>query len=156
MLQGKPKAIQHSNTRLSGQPEDEELPAAAQPRHTLPGAAYGHVATPSMTPGVEHTPLMTWGQLEGTPMRLDPFEGPPVPSGNEGPQFHISATPVREDLGRKISQKATVSLHSNLRGQGGPRSPGGWQTPGGLTPLPGSGAAACLCCVRCVSLCMAS
>ena len=109
------------------------------PKHEAPGAAYSHVATPSMTPGVEHTPLMTWGQLEGTPMRLDPSDGPPLPQGNEGPQFHIARAPAREDLGRKISQRATTSLHTNLRGQGGARTPGDWQSPGGFTPQPGTG-----------------
>ena len=99
------------------------------------------MATPSMTPGVEHTPLMTWGQLEGTPMRLDPSDGPPLAQGSEGPQFHIARTPAREDLGRKISQRATTSLHTNLRGQGGGRSPGDWQSPGGFTPQPGTGRA---------------
>ena len=45
---------------------------------------------PSFTPGVEESPFITWGDLQGTPLRLDPEDDIEVdPAGASGPQFTI-------------------------------------------------------------------
>ena len=48
------------------------------------------LATPSFTPGPDESPFVTWGDLEGTPLRLDPADDIAVdPSAAAGPQFHV-------------------------------------------------------------------
>jgi protein DGCR14 len=57
-------------------------------------------ATPSLSPTRMGTPQMTWGSIEGTPMLI---------SGNAtpGPQFSLPQISKREQLGMKLSEKAS-------------------------------------------------
>lgn len=57
-------------------------------------------ATPSLSPTRIGTPQMTWGSIEGTPMLI---------SGNAtpGPQFSLPQVSKREQLGMKLSEKAS-------------------------------------------------
>ncbi len=98
-LQGAPKAINRSGTRLAGASvpgsSRADTPSSAsesEGAHAAgaPGGEYSVLATPSFTPGVEESPFMTWGDLEGTPLRLDPGDDVAVdPGAAQGPQFHV-------------------------------------------------------------------
>lgn len=70
-----------------------ETPSSASESEGAAGAAgggYSVLATPSFTPGVEESPFMTWGDLEGTPLRLDPGDDIAVdPGAAQGPHFHV-------------------------------------------------------------------
>ena len=37
---------------------------------------YSFVRTPSPMPGVDESPFITWGEIEGTPLRLEPEDTP--------------------------------------------------------------------------------
>lgn len=55
------------------------------------GQDYSILATPSFTPGVEDSPFITWGDIQGTPLRLDPEDDIEVDAaGASGPQFSIA------------------------------------------------------------------
>ncbi|KAI9316198.1 nuclear protein DGCR14 [Dichotomocladium elegans] len=57
-------------------------------------------ATPSPNPSRIGTPMMTWGSIEGTPMLISGSETP-------GPQFSLPKVSRREELGMKLSEKAS-------------------------------------------------
>ena len=98
-LQGPPKAINRTGTRFT----PAAVPGAATPSSTddspsmaslggseAPGQDYSILATPSFTPGVQESPFITWGDLQGTPLRLDPEDDVEVdPAAAPGPQFSI-------------------------------------------------------------------
>ena len=98
-LQGPPKAINRTGTRFT----PTAVPGAATPSSTddspsiaslggseAPGQDYSILATPSFTPGEQESPFITWGDLQGTPLRLDPEDDVEVdPAAASGPQFSI-------------------------------------------------------------------
>ncbi|CAL5038724.1 unnamed protein product [Urochloa decumbens] len=89
---------------------------------------YSFVRTPSPAPGVDESPFMTWGEIDGTPLRLDPDETPGGSGGGETVQFKIPPPPARDvkahllsrDAARKIKERSKVfhkpPLPSPVRG----------------------------------------
>ncbi|KAJ8655691.1 hypothetical protein O0I10_008576 [Lichtheimia ornata] len=57
-------------------------------------------ATPSPNPSRIGTPIMTWGSIEGSPTLLNSSETP-------GPRFSLPKVCKREELGMKLSEKAS-------------------------------------------------
>lgn len=57
-------------------------------------------ATPTLSPGRAGTPMMTWGSIEGTPLLISGSQTP-------GPQFSLPQVSKREELGMKLSEKAS-------------------------------------------------
>lgn len=77
-------------------------------------------STPTLSPSRVGTPQMTWGSIEGTPLLLPGSETP-------GPQFSLPKVSKREELGMRLSEKAskayrkkTSEQQRNVRGT--PRS----------------------------------
>ncbi|RLM54924.1 hypothetical protein C2845_PM10G12990 [Panicum miliaceum] len=89
---------------------------------------YNFVRTPSPAPGVDESPFMTWGEIDGTPLRLDPDETPGGSGGSETAHFKIPPPPARDvkahllsrDAARKIKQRSKIfhkpPLPSPVRG----------------------------------------
>ena len=71
-------------------------------------AGYGFVASPSPRPGEDLSPFVTWGDVESTPVLLDP-SSTPKPS-RDGASFRMPATRKREEIARVLSEKATSSM----------------------------------------------
>jgi protein DGCR14 len=75
------------------------------------GNGYSFVRTPSPAPGVDESPFMTWGEIDGTPLRLDPDE---TPGGSERAHFKMPPPPARDikahllsrDAARKIKERS--------------------------------------------------
>ncbi|XP_021889974.1 protein DGCR14 [Carica papaya] len=72
---------------------------------------YSFVKTPSPAPGADESPFITWGEIEGTPLRLDP-EDPPIDiSGSaEGPHYRIPCAPARDVKAHSLSREAARKL----------------------------------------------
>lgn len=68
-------------------------------------------ASPSPMPGMmpgDESPMMTWGEIEGTPLRLDPSTTPLRP--NLGlPEFKINDITDREKIARDLEEKASAA-----------------------------------------------
>lgn len=58
-------------------------------------------ATPALSPDRVGTPQMTWGSIEGTPLLISGGSQTP------GPQFSLPQVSKREELGMKLSEKAS-------------------------------------------------
>lgn len=58
-------------------------------------------ATPTLSPDRVGTPQMTWGSIEGTPLLISGGSQTP------GPQFSLPQVSKREELGMKLSEKAS-------------------------------------------------
>ncbi|XP_062179072.1 uncharacterized protein LOC133883693 [Phragmites australis] len=77
---------------------------------------YSFVRTPSPAPGVDESPFMTWGEIEGTPLRLDPDDTPGGSGGSETVHFKIPPPPARDvkahllsrDAARKIKERSKI------------------------------------------------
>ncbi|XP_065890184.1 splicing factor ESS-2 homolog [Dysidea avara] len=124
-LQGssKPREIVHENTRLSKEfltktqksfsgvsniskkdavPEKVGVDGLVVNSSDAPNVnGYGFVATPDIRPGVDMSPLMTWGSIEDTPLKVDEVMATP------GPQFKLPKISRREEIGMKLSEKAS-------------------------------------------------
>ncbi|KAI7888407.1 nuclear protein DGCR14 [Mucor mucedo] len=146
----KPKAIAHENTHVISTVETKKAlnilapsdRAAAKgsltPWNQLNGLndsssspgvrGYNLVeSTPTLSPSRVGTPQMTWGSIEGTPLLLPGSETP-------GPQFSLPQVSKREQLGMRLSEKAskayrkkTSEQQRNIRGT--PRSGAGMFSP---------------------------
>uniref|UniRef100_A0A0A8YX98 DGCR14 protein n=1 Tax=Arundo donax TaxID=35708 RepID=A0A0A8YX98_ARUDO len=89
---------------------------------------YSFVRTPSPAPGVDESPFMTWGEIDGTPLRLDPEDTPGGSGGSERAHFKIPHPPARDvkahllsrDAARKIKERSKIfhkpPLPSPVRG----------------------------------------
>lgn len=90
---------------------------------------YSFVRTPSPAPGADESPFITWGEIEGTPLRLDPEDTPlDIGGSGDGPQFKIPMPPSRDvkahslsrDAARKLRERSKMfqkpPLHSPVRG----------------------------------------
>ncbi|CAI9090151.1 OLC1v1024860C1 [Oldenlandia corymbosa var. corymbosa] len=97
---------------------------------------YSFVRTPSPAPGVDESPFITWGEIEGTPVRLEPEDTPiDIGGSGDGPQFKIPLPPSRDvkahslsrEAARKLRERSKMfqkpPLHSPVRG--GSASPSG-------------------------------
>ena len=84
-------------------------------------------STPNLSPSRVGSPLMTWGSIEGTPMLISGSETP-------GPQFSLPKISKREELGMKLSEKASKAYRKKTGErqriiQGTPRSGAGIHSP---------------------------
>ncbi|KAK9839594.1 hypothetical protein WJX84_012037 [Apatococcus fuscideae] len=147
-VQGPPRQISHSNTRMKAS-DAEEHPVAQSPAEPgasshvsgLPGNR-GYVATPSFTPGAGgESPLMTWGDIDGTPLRLDADDDIHVEPVTAGPQFKVPEPAKRDELGRDMAQRARHSLQRKIQArmrtplQSPMGTPGAFGRRGGQTPM---------------------
>ncbi|KAL7311903.1 hypothetical protein PS15m_009613 [Mucor circinelloides] len=85
-------------------------------------------ATPALSPGRVGTPQMTWGSIEGTPLLISGGSQTP------GPQFSLPQVSKREELGMKLSEKASKAYRKKTSErqrsvQGTPRLGAGLMSP---------------------------
>ncbi|KAM0903170.1 hypothetical protein ACQ4PT_018823 [Festuca glaucescens] len=96
---------------------------------------YSFVKTPSPAPGVDESPFMTWGEIDGTPLRLDPDE---TPGGSERSHFKIPPPPVRDVKAHVLSRDAAkrIKARTNMFHKPPLASParGGSASPRTLSP----------------------
>lgn len=77
---------------------------------------YSFVRTPSPAPGVDESPFITWGEIEGTPLRLDPEETPIDIGGSvDGPRYSIPCPPVRDEKAHSLSREAARKLREKSK-----------------------------------------
>ncbi|CAH9060555.1 unnamed protein product [Cuscuta europaea] len=90
---------------------------------------YSYVMTPSPAPGVDGSPFITWGEIEGTPLRLEP-EDTPFDIGGNGERLHynipmpasrdVKAHSLSREASRKLRERSKMfqkpPLHSPVRG----------------------------------------
>ncbi|GAV74589.1 Es2 domain-containing protein, partial [Cephalotus follicularis] len=77
---------------------------------------YSFVKTPSPAPGVDESPFITWGEIEGTPLRLDPEETPiDIGGGGDGPHFRIPCPPARDVKAHSLSREAARKLRERSK-----------------------------------------
>lgn len=125
---GMPKSIEHHNTHITTMDVTiNNTAAAAQapsdiaakngaltPWSQMNGLQSDHTAssphirgyhlvdaTPALSPDRVGTPQMTWGSIEGTPLLISGGSQTP------GPQFSLPQVSKREELGMKLSEKAS-------------------------------------------------
>ncbi|XP_065874465.1 uncharacterized protein [Euphorbia lathyris] len=95
---------------------------------------YNFVRTPSPAPGVDESPFITWGEIEGTPLRLEPEDTPiDIGGSGEGPHFNIPNPPARDVKAHSLSREAARKLRQRSKmfqkpplhspGRGGSASP---------------------------------
>ncbi|MFS7983813.1 putative nuclear protein DGCR14/ESS-2 [Helianthus anomalus] len=95
------------------------------------------VKTPSPAPGVDESPFVTWGEIEGTPLRLEP-EDTPVDisgSGNKS-QFNIPLPPSRDVKAHSLSGEASRKIRDRSRMFQKPPLSSGCASPGARTLSP--------------------
>ncbi|KAJ6334276.1 hypothetical protein OIU78_011221 [Salix suchowensis] len=69
---------------------------------------YSFVRTPSPAPGADESPFITWGEIEGTPMRLEPEDTPiDIGGSGDGPHFKIPNPPARDVKAHSLSREAS-------------------------------------------------
>ncbi|KAJ4893131.1 DGCR14-related [Raphanus sativus] len=72
---------------------------------------YSFVRTPSPAPGLDESPFVTWGEIEGTPMRLDPEDTPIDIGGSaDGPRYNVPSAPARDVRAHSLSRDASRKL----------------------------------------------
>ncbi|KAF8091525.1 hypothetical protein N665_0444s0039 [Sinapis alba] len=72
---------------------------------------FSFVRTPSPAPGLDESPFITWGEIEGTPMRLDPEDTPIDIGGSaDGPHYNIPSAPARDVRAHSLSRDASRKL----------------------------------------------
>lgn len=77
---------------------------------------YSFVKTPSPAPGVDESPFITWGEIEGTPLRLEPEDTPIDIGGNgDGPQFKIPMPPSRDVKAHSLSREAARKIRERSK-----------------------------------------
>ncbi|KAL8150983.1 hypothetical protein V2J09_020791 [Rumex salicifolius] len=77
---------------------------------------YNYVKTPSPAPGVDESPIITWGEIEGTPLRLDPEDTPfDIGGSSDGPHFKIPNMPTRDVKAHSLSREAARNLKERSR-----------------------------------------
>lgn len=77
---------------------------------------YSFVRTPSPAPGVDESPFITWGEIEGTPLRLEPEDTPlDIGGSGDGPQFKIPCPPSRDLKAHSLSREAARNLKERSR-----------------------------------------
>ncbi|WOL02157.1 protein DGCR14 [Canna indica] len=77
---------------------------------------YSFVRTPSPAPGVDESPFMTWGEIEGTPMRLDPEDTPAgVGGSSDGPHFRIPLPSSRDVRAHSLAREAARKVRERSK-----------------------------------------
>ncbi|XP_076884287.1 uncharacterized protein LOC143533352 [Bidens hawaiensis] len=93
---------------------------------------YSFVKTPSPAPGVDESPFITWGEIEGTPLRLEPEETPvDIGGSGNGAQFNIPFPPSRDVKAHSLSREAARKMRDRSRMFQKPPRPSGNASPGG-------------------------
>ncbi|TKY57491.1 DGCR14-like protein [Spatholobus suberectus] len=77
---------------------------------------YSFVKTPSPAPGVDESPFITWGEIEGTPLRLDPEDTPLDIGGSaDGPHYKVPSAPARDAKAHSLSREAARKLRERSK-----------------------------------------
>ncbi|KAE8676321.1 putative WRKY transcription factor [Hibiscus syriacus] len=77
---------------------------------------YSFVRTPSPAPGVDGSPFITWGEIEGTPLRLEPEDTPiDIGGSGDGPHFKIPCPPARDVKAHSLSREAARKLRERSK-----------------------------------------
>lgn len=77
---------------------------------------YSFVRTPSPASGVDESPFITWGEIEGTPLRLEPEDTPlDIGGSGEGPHYKIPRVPVRDEKAHSLSRDAARKLRERSK-----------------------------------------
>ncbi|OWM79758.1 splicing factor ESS-2 homolog [Punica granatum] len=77
---------------------------------------YSFVRTPSPAPGVDESPFVTWGEIEGTPLRLEPEDTPiDIGGSGDGPHFKIPQPPARDVKAHSLSREAARKLRERSK-----------------------------------------
>ncbi|WRX10751.1 Nuclear protein DGCR14/ESS-2 - like 1 [Theobroma cacao] len=77
---------------------------------------YSFVKTPSPAPGVDESPFITWGEIEGTPLRLEPEDTPiDIGGSGDGPHFKIPCPPARDVKAHSLSREAARKLRERSK-----------------------------------------
>ncbi|XAR55286.1 hypothetical protein NMG60_11035318 [Bertholletia excelsa] len=77
---------------------------------------YSFVRTPSPAPGVDESPFITWGEIEGTPLRLEPEDTPiGIGGSGDGPHFKIPLPPSRDVKAHSLSREAARKLRERSK-----------------------------------------
>ncbi|KAF8019019.1 hypothetical protein BT93_H3790 [Corymbia citriodora subsp. variegata] len=77
---------------------------------------YSFVRTPSPMPGVDESPFITWGEIEGTPLRLEPEDTPiDIGGSGDGPHFRIPSAPARDVKAHLLSREAARKLRDRSK-----------------------------------------
>ncbi|WOL02160.1 protein DGCR14 [Canna indica] len=77
---------------------------------------YSFVRTPSPAPGVDESPFMTWGEIEGTPMRLDPEDtSAGVGGSSDGPHFRIPLPSSRDVKAHSLAREAARKVRERSK-----------------------------------------
>ncbi|KAF7140084.1 hypothetical protein RHSIM_Rhsim06G0173900 [Rhododendron simsii] len=77
---------------------------------------YKYVRTPSPAPGVDGSPFITWGEIEGTPLRLEPEDTPiGIGGSGDGPHFRIPLPPTRDAKAHSLSREAARKLRDRSK-----------------------------------------
>ncbi|KAL4353005.1 hypothetical protein GQ457_06G027470 [Hibiscus cannabinus] len=77
---------------------------------------YSFVRTPSPAPGVDESPFITWGEIEGTPLRLEPEDTPiDIGGSGDGPHFKIPCPPARDVKAHSLSREAARKLRERSK-----------------------------------------
>ncbi|KAD3066617.1 hypothetical protein E3N88_34497 [Mikania micrantha] len=98
---------------------------------------YSFVKTPSPAPGVDESPFITWGEIEGTPLRLEPEDTPiDIGGSGNGPQFNIPLPPSRDVKAHTLSREAARKIRDRSKMFQKPPLPSGGASPGGRTLSP--------------------
>ncbi|KAF5812199.1 putative nuclear protein DGCR14/ESS-2 [Helianthus annuus] len=98
---------------------------------------YSFVKTPSPAPGVDESPFITWGEIEGTPLRLEPEDTPiDIGGSGNGAQFNIPLPPSRDVKAHDLSREASRKMRDRSRMFQKPPRPSGGASPGGRTLSP--------------------
>ncbi|XP_068637822.1 uncharacterized protein [Aristolochia californica] len=76
---------------------------------------FSFVRTPSPAPGVDGSPFITWGEIEGTPLRLEPEDTPIDIGSGDGPHFKIPNQPPRDLKAHSLSRDAARKLRERSK-----------------------------------------
>ncbi|OAY33020.1 splicing factor ESS-2 homolog [Manihot esculenta] len=77
---------------------------------------YSFVRTPSPAPGVDESPFITWGEIEGTPLRLEPEDTPiDIGGSGDGSHFKIPNPPARDVKAHSLSREAARKLRERSK-----------------------------------------
>jgi len=74
---------------------------------------FDFVQDPSSTP-TKHDPIITWGEIEGTPLLLDPTDTPISIGGGDGSGFKMPQTPKRDQIGLDLVDKVKARQRQSL------------------------------------------
>lgn len=77
---------------------------------------YSFIRTPSPAPGVDESPFITWGEIEGTPLRLEPEDTPiDIGGSGDGPHYKIPCPPARDEKAHSLSREAARKLRERSK-----------------------------------------